>query len=248
MKWKRHTLIDVSDAGRKAILAELAGDGAESAVLMKKFAAVLLPELARARVPGVVRREDAAPRAGFVPLGFSEPLSDGNGRMRIAAFARLTDVVTATSPYEVASLPIPRRTASTKALAAAKVLAESLDLICGVWGSAAMELYTGLPCTREGSDLDLIVAAASRERLLLFMNEIAAMENRFSLRIDVEVDLPNGYGVQLKELFSRGRTVLGKSALDVALLPRDRILAELPQDALYSAHDFLKGLPLGGYV
>jgi hypothetical protein len=49
------------------------------------------------------------------------------------------------------------------------------------------------------------------------------------LRIDVEIDLPNGYGVNLKELFGQGRTVLGKSLADVAMLSREQILAELPQ-------------------
>ena len=36
-------------------------------------------------------------------------------------------------------------------------------------------------------------------------------------------------GVNLKELFGQGRTVLGKSLADVAMLSREQILAELPQ-------------------
>lgn len=230
MNWKRHTLIDVSDAGRKAILAELAGSGAHSAMIRKKFGRVLLPERAGVRVPGIVRREDGAPRFGFVPVGFSEPVSNGEGRLRIAAFARLEDVVGVTTPYEILSLPIPRRTASTEALAAAKAHAEEAGLVLGVWGSAAMELYTGLPCTGRDSDLDLMVAAAPEEKLSRWMIEMEAMEERFGLRIDVELDLPNGYGVQLKELLDHGRTVLGKNMTGVALLPRAQILAELSHD------------------
>ena len=237
MNWKRHTLVDLSDAGREAILAELTGSGAMSAILREKFGRVLLPERAGARVPGIVRREDTAPRFGSVPVGFSEPVSHGERRLRIAAFARLEDVVRVTSPYETISLPLPRRTANTEALAAARVQAESLNLVLGVWGSVAMELYTGLPCTRENSDLDLIVAAASREKLSSFMVEIKALEERFALDIDVEVDLPNGYGVQLKELLGQGRTVLGKSITGVALFPRLEILAELSPDAPFATYE-----------
>jgi len=227
---KRHTLVDVSDAGREAILAEVAGRGAKSPILRERLGRVLLPDEAGVRVPGVVRREDGAPRAGCLPVGFTESISGEENRLRIAAFARFKDVVRVTSPYEITSMPIPRRTAGTEALSVAKSQAGSLNLRIGVWGSAAMELYTGLPCTREGSDLDLLVAAAPHERLLRFMVEMKGLEERFGLRIDVEVDLPNGYGVQLKELLGQGRTVLGKSITDVALLPREQMVAELPED------------------
>jgi phosphoribosyl-dephospho-CoA transferase len=230
MNWKRHTLVDISDAGRESILAELAGNCTNSAMLIEKFGRVLLPKLAGARVPGIVRREDSTPRFGCVPVGFSEPVSIGEERLRIAAFARMDDVVKVTSPYEIMSLPIPRRTASIEALIAAKAHAESLALVLGVWGSAAMELYTGLPCTSKDSDLDLMVASASVEKLSRFMIEIEAIAEHFGLRVDVELDLPNGYGMQLKELLGQGRTVLGKSITGVTLLPRVQIFAELPHD------------------
>jgi phosphoribosyl-dephospho-CoA transferase len=231
MNWKRHTLVDISDAGRESILAELAGNYINSPVLREKFGCVLLPELAGARVPGIVRREDSTPRSGYVPVGFSEPVSVGEERLRIAAFARVEDVVKVTSPYEIMLLPIPRRTASTEALIAAKAHAESLALVLGVWGSVAMELYTGLPCTNKDSDLDLMVASASEEKLSSFMIEIEAIAEHFGLRVDVELDLPNGYGMQLKELLGQGRAVLGKSITGVTLFPRVQILAELPHDS-----------------
>jgi phosphoribosyl-dephospho-CoA transferase len=226
--WKRHTLIDVSDAGRQAILAELAGNGDNSDMLREKFGRVLLPEKSSVRVPGIVRREEVAPRTGHVPVGFCEPVSNGGERLRIAAFVRQEDIVKVTSPYDLISLSIPLRTASTRALAAAGAYAEAHGLILGVWGSAAMEIYTGLSCTHEGSDLDLLVKAATRERLSRFLKEIGLMEEDLGLRIDVELDLPNGYGVQLKELFGKGRTIVGKSIDGVALLSREETMSELP--------------------
>jgi len=231
MNFKRHTLIDVSDAGRECILAELAGSGAISLILRERFGRILLPELAGVRVPGIVRREEGSPRAGYVPLGFCEPISPGESRLRIAAFARMEDVVRTISPYDLVALPMSQRTASIAALTAAKSYAETLGLVLGVWGSAAMELYTGLPCTHVGSDLDLLVAATSQNRLSSFMNEVKLMEKRFALRIDVELELPSGYGVHLKELLGQGRTVIGKSINGVGLLPKEQIMAELPHDS-----------------
>jgi phosphoribosyl-dephospho-CoA transferase len=231
MNLKRHTLVDISDAGRECILAELAGSGPDRPALKQKFGRILLQEQAGVRVPGIVRREDVSPRAGCIPVGFCEPVSRGDGRLRVAAFAPMEEVIRVTSPYDLVSLPILRRNASNVALAAARTHAEEIGLELGVWGSAAMELYTGLACTHEGSDLDLLIAAASAKKLSLFMDEMTDMEERLGLRIDMELELPNGYGVQLKELFGKGRTVIGKGINGVALFSREQMLAELPDDS-----------------
>jgi phosphoribosyl-dephospho-CoA transferase len=226
MNWKRHTLIDISDAGRKAILSELAGD---NSMLRAKLGDLLLPEKGGVRIPGIVRREEVAPRSGCVAVGFCGQATGGNGRFRLAAFANLEDVLQVTTPYELLAQTIPLRTHSTRALASAATLAGVLGIDLGVWGSAALELYTGLPYTHNGSDLDLLVAAAPRETLYRFLKDIKKLEECFALRIDTEVDLQSGYGVQLKELLGQTRTVIGKGLTEVELLSRERILADLPQ-------------------
>ncbi len=231
MDVKRHTLLDITDRGREDILVELAGSGPDSGMLRKKYAQILLPEEAGARVPGIARREEGTLRPGFIPVGFSAPMINNEGRLRVAAFIREEDVVRTTSPYELLSLTaaLPRNACNT-ALAHARDQAKGLHLVLGVWGSAALELYTGLPCTHQDSDLDLLVAVAPQQSLSLFLHKIESIEAHLNLRIDVELDLANGYGVHLKELFGQGRTVLGKSLTDVALLSRKQILAELPQE------------------
>jgi phosphoribosyl-dephospho-CoA transferase len=229
MNWKRHTLVDISDAGREAILCELAGNDSENSLLRKMLGDLLLPERAGARVPGIVRREESAPRCGSVAVGFCGAGAGEEGRMRVAAFAKTEDVSRVTTPYDLLSLPIPLRTPSTRALAAARTKAESHCLVLGVWGSAALELYTGLPYTHNDSDLDLLVAAASRETLSRFLEELLCLEKRFNLRIDAEVDLRSGYGVHLKELLGQTLTVVGKSLTGVELLNREQVLAELPR-------------------
>lgn len=225
MKWKRHTLVDISDSGRRAILSKLAGDTPSN---LERLADVLLPERAGARVPGIIRREELYPRQGCIAVGFCGRAPDENGRLRLAAFADLQDIVRVTSPYELLSIALPQRTPATRALKAARDEAGELGLDLGVWGSVALELYTGLPYTHNESDLDLLVTAAPAKTLGRFLDAIRNLEMCCKLRIDVEIELPEGYGVQLKELLGNSRTVIAKSVDGVELLQREQIVAELP--------------------
>ena len=45
--------------------------------------------------------------------------------------------------------------------------------------------------------------------------------------MDFELDLPNGYGVKLAEVFMETQTVLGKSLDDINLLSRKDIMEYL---------------------
>lgn len=226
---KRHLLLDISDRGREEILNELAGQGPDSAVSRDRYAKILLPEQAGARVPGIVRREEKEIPPGTIPVGFSGAAVESGERLRVAAFVGSEHVVRMTSPYELlASEALLPRNACLAALEAVKTYAQTTGLVLGLWGSAATELYTGLPCTHQDSDLDLVVAVNSRQALTHFLIEVDSIEKRFGLRVDVELDLPDGYGIHLRELFGPGRTVLGKSLTAVKLLSREKILSELP--------------------
>lgn len=226
MNWKRHTLLDISDEGRRGVISELAGN---DRVLMETLEDILLPERAGARVPGIVRREESHPRSGFIAVGFCGAVTGKEGRMRIPAFVKPEHVVQVTTPYELLSMPIPHRTPGTSALVDTRAQAGALGLSLGVWGSVALEIYTGLPYTHKDSDLDLLVTAASEVALRRFFFEIKILEERFCLRIDAEVDLQNGYGVHLKELLGDSHTVIGKSLTGVELFSREQVLSELPQ-------------------
>lgn len=225
---KRHTLLDIRDDGRERILAELTSDVLHDDPLRKRYEQVVLAHQAGARVPAIVRREEKLLAHEMIPVGFSSPCYGSEGRLRIAAFARAEEIVQVTTPYDLLAREItPPRNSCTTALGFCRESARVLGLVLGVWGSVALELYTGMQYTHDGSDLDLLVAAAPREILAAFLSKITAIENHFGLRIDAEVDLASGYGVHLKELFGSGRTILGKSQTDVVLLSRDQVLAEL---------------------
>lgn len=228
MKWKRHTLVDISDAGRKSLLATMMSEECGRSISFRQVSELLLPEFAGARIPGIVRRADVVLPADAVAVGFSGPCAGLDGRPRLAATIDVANIVGVLSPYLLMTMPIPERTLSLRILQAAGELSGRLGLRLGVWGSAALEVCTGLPYTHQESDLDLLVAPAPLDVLAKFLDEIYELERQFALRIDVELDLPDGYGVQLKELLGSGRMILGKSLVDVALLSRDHIWSQLP--------------------
>lgn len=228
MTWKRHTLVDISDAGRKALLAEIKVEDCAQLTSLQQASEVLLPECAGARIPGIVRRADVALPDNLVAVGFSSPFAGPDGRLRLAVMIDVASIVDVMSPYALMAMPISGRTLSLRTLQAAAELSRCLGLRLGVWGSAALEVCTGLPYTHQESDLDLLVEPAPLDVLMNFLKDIYELEKRFALRIDVELDLADGYGVQLKELMGPGRMILGKSLADVALLSREHICSQLP--------------------
>jgi len=231
MTWKRHTLVDISDTGRKALLDTMKVEGCAQLASLQQASEVLLPECAGARIPGIVRRADVVLPDNQVAVGFSSPVAGPDGRLRLAAMVDVASVVDVMSPYALMAMPISGRTLSLRTLQAARKLSGRLGLILGVWGSAALEVCTGLPYTHQESDLDLLVEPAPLDVLMGFLKDIYELEKRFALRIDVELDLADGYGVQLKELMGSGRMILGKSLADVALLSREHICSQLPESS-----------------
>lgn len=215
----RHTFVFLTPEGRARLYSRLAPSYAGEAL------ALLRETLAGAAdVPGIVRRGEAAPgeaALGFVPC---RRLSDGR-RLRVAARVPYADIREVRSVFDVQGGGAPARTRCVAAALALMPLAASLGIRAGALGSAGLELATGLPYTDGASDLDLLLEPAPYARLAAFAAQAAALYA--GLPMDVELALPDGYGVKLAELFSPSRTVLGKGLRDVRLLERKRIMEML---------------------
>lgn len=220
---RRHTLLALTDEGRKRAYAGLDQKTKESAP-GAEIRRLVRDGYGDVKIPGIVRREESLEYSpDMVPVGFVAPVLNNGVRIRVPAFARERDVVRAITPYDVLSQGFDLRNACLAALAEAVKAAGNSGVVLGVWGSASLELCTGLAYTHDGSDLDLLVKPAPEHRLRDFLSLLAKLEGKHGLRIDVELDLPNGYGVQLKELVTDVGSVLGKSAHAVSLLPRDQV-------------------------
>lgn len=231
---KRHTLAHVSEKGRYRIVNEWPDTplhGPNRAVV----AEILFCTGTESRlIPGVARREEVAPREGMLPVGFSSPNAGIEGRIRIPAFVWPEEIEKLTTPYELLhDVMLEQRTPALRALADMRVEALQTGVSLGVWGSAAMELVTGLPFTHEDSDLDLLIRPVPLDALCSFYQAMLLIEERHRIRMDAELDLFSGFGVSLKELLmpTATKTVLGKSMQAVDLLKKADILAELPANA-----------------
>lgn len=217
----RHTLIYVTEAGQRKIWQNLAGSFSEEAKPLVKEAL-----LGPVQIPGFARRAEI--KDGYLPIGFV-PCGRLNGnRLRIATYAKQDDVMFIISPYELVQRKVyvhkPRTKAMKIVIELCKLAAEA-DLQVGILGSAALELATNLPYTDDASDIDLLIKPAPYEKLKAFYCK--AQDLYTKINMDFELDLPNGYGIKLAEIFMCTQTVLGKSIMDVALLERKTIMQYL---------------------
>ena len=127
------------------------------------------------------------------------------------------------TPQQVVKLSfVPR----TPALAALSVMKEKVPdrIRLGVWGSGALEIYTGLPYTDGRSDLDVVVTGVSMDEVARIVELADTLEKSFPVRIDVEVQLEEGWGVNGRELLSGRDTILVKGIREVKLARREDLL------------------------
>jgi phosphoribosyl-dephospho-CoA transferase len=220
---KRHDLLDITDQGRCWASEHLAPTVRLDEDLQK--AVRLITEgHDGVKVPGIVRREDDEGIQGAISVGFSSPfLADGK-RIRVPTFVLPEEVVRTNSPYQVLEADFLSRTACLKALAEMKRTAADRGIKIGAWGSAGLEIYTGLPYTHAASDLDLLIGIAELHRILTFAEEAFAAGQRYGCRVDIELDLPSGYGINVLELLKGTDLILGKSLNGVELIHRSSIL------------------------
>jgi phosphoribosyl-dephospho-CoA transferase len=174
-------------------------------------------------IPGIVRREESAQRgtdpwydaSEEVYVGFVYPYKEDGHRLRYASSVRGSDITRVLRPYEVPHLRYERRTRPLR------VLSEfSASYPVGVWGSASLEVVTGLDYTDDTSDLDLIVRGYGPEELLELARTTRAFEDAYDIRIDVEIELSTGYAINLKEYAADEEMVLAKGITGVELLER----------------------------
>lgn len=217
----RHDLVFISQTGKDRIWEELSVkyQGEELSMVRDVL-------LGTNDIPGFVRRSEERPEE--VALGFVHPQRINGNRIRIAAFTGAEDVEIIMTPYEVPQrkvFTVKGATRCIETIIALYALADEFDLQIGVLGSAALELATGLPYTDEASDVDILLKPAPYNRLLDFYR--TAKENFSDIPLDFELDLPNGYGVKLAEVFMDTKTLLGKSLDNVSILYRKDIMQYL---------------------
>lgn len=219
---KRHDLLDITDKGRWWASEYLSSTGRVEN--LQQVVKLITEGHDGVKVPGIVRREDYEDIQGAIPVGFSSPFLVDGRRIRIPTFVPPEEVVRTNSPYQVLEGDFASRTASLKALSEMKRAASGLGIKLGAWGSAGLEIHTGLPYTHAASDLDLLIGVAELHRILTFVEDALAMGQRYRCRVDIELDLPSGYGINVLELLKGTDLILAKGLNGVELIHRSTVL------------------------
>ena len=222
---KRHNLLEITNMGRNKIFQQLKA-------FKQQYDFDLIRELIvegydGIKVPGIIRREENTIIKGTIPVGFSSPFRYQDNRLRIPGFVPKEEIVKAVSPYEVIKKEFVFRTKCLQALKEIVQLADEFKICLGVWGSSGLEIYSGLPYTDDNSDLDLLINPCEYGKLKEFYSDLKKIGEEYKCGIDPELNLPNGYGVKVAELFMNTEDILGKSINDVKLIPKKSIICML---------------------
>lgn len=220
---KRHYLVGVSKQGRERSFAHYCKHYG-SALPEEQAEQLICGYFDSVQLPGIVRREERNPVAGMVPIGFVSPYLQNGRRMRLPAFVYPDDIVEISSPYDLVERAFNSRTSSLKLLGGLRHIARQSGITLGVWGSASLEIYTSLQYTHPQSDLDLLVAMSDVQNLKKFFTVAMGFSRQYDCRIDMEIDLAGGFGVQAAEFLSDTDCVLGKGIDEVVFLSKATIL------------------------
>jgi phosphoribosyl-dephospho-CoA transferase len=223
MVYKRHDLIEITKNGRLFAYEQLIKSvgGLE---YLKEVEKIVIGEYGVATIPGIIRREESQSFPGQIPIGFSSPMLYEGRRLRIPAFIPENEVARIISPYTLTEYNLSKRMKALEVLYEIKLISIEMGIELGVWGSTALEIYTSLPYVNENSDLDLLMKLKDIDTIEHFKNKICLLGKKYNTKIDLEIDLPNGYGVKGAELFMETQTVLGKGLYDVKLITKKDII------------------------
>lgn len=222
---RRHDLLEINDRGRQQAFDSVCV--ASTGLDREQARKIIVGEPGWPKIPGIARREEDGTVSNLIPVGFASAWRVDGNRIRIPAFVQIEWITRIVSPQQVMQLGLVPRTPCLKALQEIGRLAEEWKLEMGVWGSAALEVFTGLHYTDDNSDLDLLLESVSMEVMQAFWERMQKVGQKHQCNIDVEISLPTGYGVKLVEVLSNSGLVLGKGLQDVVLIEKETIIQML---------------------
>lgn len=190
----RHDLLRVTPEGWDATLAATAG--------LDRLAAEprRLVEVWAARGWPVIVRRPAEEDTDGIAVGL--PLPPSLGKLRLG-FTLASDCVAERLervPLNEAVTTAPM--ALYAQLGAVTALGERLSVPPAVFGALLWQHVTGLTYLRPGSDIDLIWPAPDQGLLAELLEGLAALDEAGPARLDGEIILPGGEGVNWRELHS----------------------------------------------
>ncbi len=234
MEIKRHYLVEITDKGRAWAYENL--DRKVEVRDENELKSLIVEGYKGKKIPGIMRRDEENVALGVVPVGFASPWLHEMRRTRVAAHVPKEEILKVITPYDLLKSAAGRvtenpgimvRTKCLRALRRVTVTAAEMGLKLGVWGSAALELATELPYTHDHSDLDLLMDSAPIAKIKEFLVQAQNIVQEEGCKLDLELDVLNGYGIKAVELFMQTDDVLGKSIDEVKLIPKRELWSSL---------------------
>jgi phosphoribosyl-dephospho-CoA transferase len=155
----------------------------------------LVADWARLDRPVIVRRRMGGDFADSVPTAL--PLPPCHGKRRLAFSFTSGEAVTALPPVLLGEAA---PTQWQEVVVALLALGDAIKVTPRVFGALLWQHTTGLPYLSEQSDLDLLWQISDEHTALSLVEQLRRLDAESPVRLDGELELPDGAGVNWREL------------------------------------------------
>jgi phosphoribosyl-dephospho-CoA transferase len=154
--------------------------------------------LGEARLAG----DRAAPHGGDCVDGVPAalPLPPCHGKRRLAFNFPAGAAMAAVPPVLLCEAARTTPTAWQSVVAAVLDIGDTVKIAPRVFGAVLWEHATGLPYLTAKSDLDLLWSVSDERAAVLLVEQLLKLETEGPVRLDGELELPDGAGVNWREL------------------------------------------------
>jgi phosphoribosyl-dephospho-CoA transferase len=158
----------------------------------------LVADWARLGWPVIVRRRMVGDCVDGVPAAL--PLPPRHGKRRLAFSFPGGAAVTAVPSVLLSEAARTTPTAWQSVVAAVLDIGDAVKITPRVFGAVLWEHATGLPYLTAKSDLDLLWSISDERTAVLLVEQLLKLEAEGPVRLDGELELPDGAGVNWREL------------------------------------------------
>src|SRR5271155_355258 len=148
--------------------------------------------------PVIVRRRMAGDGVDGVPAAL--PLPPCHGKRRLAFSFPAGAALTAVPPVLLREAARTTPTAWQSVIAAVLDIGDTVKITPRVFGALLWQHTTGLPYLTAKSDLDLLWSVSDESIAVLLVEQLLKLEAEGPVRLDGELELPDGAGVNWREL------------------------------------------------
>jgi phosphoribosyl-dephospho-CoA transferase len=185
---RRHDLVQVEPAAWDAMLR------CHPALL----GLPLVADWAKRGWPVIVRRRMVDDCIGGVPAAL--PLPPCHGKRRLAFSFPAGAAMTSVPPVLLCEAARTTPAAWQSVVAAVLDIGDTVKIPPRVFGAVLWEHATGLPYLTVKSDLDLLWSISDERTAVLLVEQLLKLEAEGPVRLDGELELPDGAGVNWREL------------------------------------------------